>query len=428
MKSTIEKKENNKVTLKIEIDAEKFEEGIQKAYIRNRAKFNIPGFRKGKAPRKIIEINYGKGVFYEDAVNILLPDAYDSAIEEQKLEPVDRPKIDIEQIESGKPLIITAEVTVKPEVELGEYKGIEVEKVEYNVTEEDVMNELKMMQDKNARIIEAEDRPVKKGDILTIDYKGFIGDEQFEGGTAENQTLEIGSGRFIPGFEEQLIGKTKGEEVEINVKFPEEYHAKDLAGKEATFKVNIHEIKEKELPELDDEFAKDVSEVDTLDELKKEIKNKLEKTAKDNEKRENENRVIEKIVENSKVDIPKVMIENQINSELQEFSYRLKIQGIELNQYLELTNTKIEDLREQFREGAEKAVKTELVLEAISKKENIKETEEEIDKEIEEFAKQYGQEVDKFKANIRETDLEYIKMGIIRKKTIDFLVENAKLS
>ncbi|SHH33108.1 trigger factor [Caloranaerobacter azorensis DSM 13643] len=426
MNSEIIKKENYNVTLKIEIDEKKFKEGVQKAYLKNRHKFNIPGFRKGKAPRKIIEARYGEGIFYEDAINIVFPEAYNEAIKQHNLKPVDRPVIDIEQIESGKPVVFTAEVIVKPEVKLGDYKGIEVEKIEYNVTEKDVEDELKSMQERNVRLVEVTDRPAKEGDILTIDYEGYVDGEKFEGGTAYNQILEIGSGKFIPGFEEQLVGKNKDEEFEINVKFPEEYHAKDLAGKDATFKIKIHEIKEKDLPELDDEFAKDVSEFDTLDELKEDIKKRLEKQAKDIEKAERENKVIEKVIEAAEVDIPEVMIDNEVDYQLRNFEFTLRYQGLDLNKYLELTNTKVEDLKEKFRPEAEKTVKTELVLEAIAEKENIKETEEDLDEELKKIADGYGQDFEKFKKNIREEELEYIKEGIIRRKTVEFLVENAK--
>ncbi|KPU27574.1 trigger factor [Caloranaerobacter sp. TR13] len=426
MNSEIIKKENYNVTLKIEVDEKKFKEGVQKAYLKNRHKFNIPGFRKGKAPRAIIEARYGEGIFYEDAINIVFPEAYNEAIKKHNLEPVDRPVIDIEQIESGKPVVFTAEVIVKPEVKLGDYKGIEIEKIEYNVTEKDVEDELKSMQERNARLVEVTDRPAKEGDILTIDYEGYVDGEKFEGGTAYNQILEIGSGRFIPGFEEQLVGKNKDEEFEINVKFPEEYHAEDLAGKDATFKIKIHEIKQKDLPELDDEFAKDVSEFDTLDELKEDIKKRLEKQAKEREKAEKENKVIEKVVEAAEVDIPEVMIENEVDYQVRNFEFTLRYQGLDLNKYLELTNTKIEDLKEKFRPEAEKTVKTELVLEAIAKKENIKETEEDLDEELKKIAEQYGQDFEKFKKNIRQEELEYIKEGIIKRKTAEFLVENAK--
>lgn len=428
MSSTIVKKENNIVTLQIQVDAETFEKGVQQAYTKNRHRFNVPGFRKGKTPRKIIEMNYGEGVFYEDAINIVFPEAYDKAIEEHKLNPVDRPTIDIEEIEKGKPVVFTADVTVKPEVKLGEYKSIEVEKVEYNVTEEDLEKEIKGMQERNARIVDAGHRPVKQGDMLTIDYSGFADGEQFEGGTAQNQPLEIGSGRFIPGFEEQLIGKNKDEEVEVNVKFPEEYHAEDLAGKDAIFKVVIHEIKEKELPELDDEFAKDVSEFDTLEELRNDTMNKLQKQAEAKMKAEQENKVIEKVVEGCEIDIPEVMIEKQIDDDINDFAYRLRYQGLEFEKYLELTGMEIEEIREQFRPNAEILVRTDLVLEAISEKEGIDASEEELNEELESIAKQYNQDVDKFKSSIKDEDLEYIKMGIIKRKTVELLVKEAKLS
>ncbi|KNF07862.1 trigger factor Tig [Gottschalkia purinilytica] len=427
MSSKIEKKEKNQVTLKIEVDAQTFEKGVQSAYNKNKGKFNIHGFRKGKAPRKIIELNYGEGVFYEEAINIIFPEVYEAAIKEHGLDPVARPDLDVEAIEKGKPVVFVVDVTVKPEVNLGDYKGIEVEKVEYNVTDEDVNEELKTIQNRNARIIEAEDRPVKEGDILTIDYSGFVGEEQFEGGTAENQTLEIGSGAFIPGFEEQLVGKNKDEEVEVKVTFPEEYHAENLAGKEAIFKVTIHEIKVKELPELDDELAKDVSEFDTLEELKKDIKVRLEEQAKNKEKVEIENKIIEKACELSEVEIPEAMIERQIDVNVNEFGYRLSYQGLDLSKYLELTGMEFSDFRAQFKEDAEKFVKGDLVIEAIGKKEGIEASEEELNNEIEKLSKQYGQDVDKFTKNLDENDLDYIKMGIIKRKAIDFLVDSAKL-
>lgn len=428
MNSTVEKKENNKVTLKFEVDYKKFDEAVQKAYLKNRGKFNIPGFRKGKVPRTIIESRFGEGVFYEDAINIVLPEAYENAIDENNIEPVDRPDIDIEKLEKNEPVVFTAEVTVKPEVKLGDYKGIEVEKNEYNVSDEDVENELKSMQDRNARLIEVEDRAVEEGDTVTIDYAGYVGEEQFEGGTAENQTLEIGSGQFIPGFEDQLVGKNKGDEIEVNVTFPEDYQAEELKGKESKFDVTIHEIKVKDLPELDDEFAKDVSEFDTLDELKEDIKGKLEEQAKNKEKAELENNVVEKVVENAEVDIPEVMVESQMENEIRNLDYRLRYQGLDLDKYLELTNTKIEDLKEQLKPDAEKMVKGDLVLEAIGKEENIEVSEEDVESELKKYAEQYNQEVDKFKKNLRDEDLDSIKMGIIKTKTVEFLVENAKLA
>lgn len=427
MKSTFLSKEGNKVSLKIEVNVEKFEECVQKSYLKNKGKFNVPGFRKGKVPRKIIEMNYGEGVFYEDAINIAFPEAYDNAIEENNLDPVDRPEVDIEEIEKGKSVIFTVNVTVKPEVKLGQYEGIELEKVEYNVTKDEVEEEIKKIQNQNARIIEADERPIKEGDIVTIDYEGFADDEQFEGGTAQNQNLEIGSGKFIPGFEDQLIGKNREDEVEVKVTFPDEYHADNLAGKDAVFKVKIHEVKQKELPEVDDELAKDVSEFETLEEFKNDIQQRLEKEAEEKQIAENENNAVEKIVENSEVDIPEVMIENQIDNEINNLAYRLQFQGLDINKYLELTNNSIEDLREDMRERAEKAVKADLVLESISKEKGIDATEEEVNQELEKMSKQYNQDIDKLKERLKREDLNYMKQGIIKRKTVEFLVENAKI-
>ncbi|HHV26482.1 trigger factor [Anaerosalibacter bizertensis] len=427
MNAVLEKKENNKATFTIEIGEDKFEKAIQKSYLKNRNRFNIPGFRKGKAPRKIIEMNYGEEIFYEEALNIILPEAYESAIDELELEPVEQPQVDIEELEKGKPVVFKIEVTVKPEVKLGEYKSIEVEKVEYNVKDEDVEKELNSIQEMNARLIDASDREIKDGDILNIDFEGYIDEEKFEGGTAENQQLEIGSNKFIPGFEEQLIGKKKGEEVEVKVNFPEDYFEESLKGKEAIFKVTINEIKEKELPELDDEFAKDVSEFDTLDEFKESIKEKLEKDMKNKEKVEQEGKVIDKVVEVSEVDIPEVMVDNQIQNEMGQLDYSLRMQGLSIDQYFELTNTDIEDFKEQIKPEAEKRVKTELVLEEIAKVEKIEVENEDIDKELEKMAEQYQTEdVEKFKEDMKKGDLEYIKTGIIRDKTIELLMANAK--
>ena len=425
MSSKLEKLEKNVATLEITVSAEKLEEGIAKAYIKNVKKFNIPGFRRGKAPRKLIEKYYGEGIFYEDAINEVCPDAYNQAIEEHNLEPVDRPTIDILEIESGKGIVFKAEVTVKPEVELGQYKGIEVEKKEYNVTDEDVDKELEILRNKNARIIDVTDRPVKMGDITTIDFKGFIDEKQFDGGTAENYKLEIGSGQFIPGFEEQLIGATIDNEVDVNVTFPEDYRAEELAGKPALFKVTVKEIKEKELLPLDDEFAKDVSEFDTLEELKEDIKRKKTEEAERIAKNEYENNVIKKVVENAKVDIPEVMIDNQIESMIRDFDYQLRYQGLDLDSYLKYMNISYEEMKESYKETAEDRVKTQLVMEAITKAENIEVTDEELESEIEKTAKQYNQEIEKFKKTLRERDIEYIKEGLQLQKTIDFLVDNS---
>ncbi len=429
MKAVLEKKENNKVFFNFELEAKAFEGAIQKAYLKNRSRFNIPGFRKGKVPRKIIEMNYGEGIFYEDAINILLPDAYEEAITELDLEPVDTPDIDIEEIEKGQPVLVKVEVDVKPEFKLGDYKSIELEKIEYNVTDEMIEHELKHVQDANARLLDASDREVKEGDIVTIDFEGFVDGEQFPGGTAEGYELTIGSSMFIPGFEEQLIGNKKDEQVEVNVKFPEEYHEETLAGKEAMFKVTIHDIKEKELPELDDEFAKDVSEFDTLEEYKNDIREKLEKEMKNQEEIETENRVIEKALEISEVDIPNGMVETQLDNEIRQFDYRLRTQGLDLEKYLELTGSKIEDLREQLKPAASNRVKVDLLLEAIVKEENIEVTEEDIDEELIKLSEQYGAEdKEEFIADMKKGDLEFIKTGIANGKAVKLLVENAKFN
>ncbi len=428
MSATITKKEKNQVTLEIKVSAEEFEKAVQKSYMKNRGRFNIPGFRKGKVPRKIIEMQYGEGVFYEDAINIALPPAYDKAVEELNLEPVDRPDVDIEKIEKGEDLVFTATVTVKPEVKLGEYKGIEVEKVEYNVTDEDVEKELEAMQNMNSRLINVDDRPVQKDDTVIIDYKGFVDGEQFEGGTAENQTLVIGSGQFIPGFEDQLIGANKGDDVKVNVTFPEEYHSEELAGKEAVFEVKINEIKFKELPELDDEFAKDVSEFDTLDELKKDIKNKIENEAKQKAEEEMRNRVLDKVVENVEVDIPDAMVETEIDNMIRDFDFQLRYQGLDLNNYLKYTNTNIEDLRKQMKDDAYNRVKTSLTLEAIEKELDIEVTDEEVEKELEKMAESHKTTVEKLKESFKTDNFGYLKNTIKTRKTIDFLVENAKIA
>ncbi len=428
MNAVLEKKENNKALFNIEIDAKEFEKAVQGVYLKNRNRFNIPGFRKGKAPRKIIELNYGEGIFYEEALNSLLPQAYDEAIEDLGLEPVDTPEVNVEQLEKGKPVIVEFEVIIKPDVELGDYKGIEIEKPEYNVTEENVDMELKSIQEMNGRIIDAGDRESKEGDILTIDFEGYIDGEQFEGGTAENQDLEIGADKFIPGFEEQLIGKNKGDKVDVNVTFPEDYFEESLKGKDALFKVTIHEIKEKELPILDDEFAKDVSEFDTIEEYKESIRERLEKEAKDKEEMELKNKVVEKVVELSKIDLPEVMVENQINNEINEFDYTLKMQGMDMNQYFNLTNTTVEDFREQVKPVADKKVRADLVLSKIGEVEGIEVSDEDIDKELEKIAKQYNQEdIEQFKENMKKGDLEPIRSGIMRDKTIELLLANVKL-
>ena len=425
MSSVVVKKENNEVTLKIEASAVEFDKAVEKSYHKMKGKFNIPGFRKGKAPRKLIEMQYGEGVFYEEAINELFPVAYEQAIQEHNIDPVDRPAIDIEQIGKGQEFIFTATVTVKPEIKLGEYKGIEVEQIEYNVKEEDVDAEIERLRERNSRLVAVE-RPVKDGDTLIVDYAGFVGEHQFAGGTAEKQTLVIGSGQFIPGFEEQLVGVEIGQEVEVKVTFPEEYHAEDLAGQEAIFKVTVHEIKEKEMPALDDEFAKDVSEHDTLAELKKDLREKQEEAAKNKVERERRDAIVDKAVANAEGDIPEIMVTDEIESMLKDFDRQLQYQGLNLETYLQYANKKVEEIKEQMKEDAYNRVKTQLTLEAIAKEENIEVSEEEVDQEIEKYAKQYNTEVEKFKSSMRPQDYGYMKEGIKIKKAVDFIVQQAK--
>ena len=425
MSSKILKKENNMVTLEFTVSKDDFEKAVNKAYLKVKNNINIKGFRKGKAPRHIIEKIYGKSIFYDEALDIAVQEAYPAAVEELQLDIIDSPKIDVEKFEEGEDLVFKAEVEVMPEVELPQYKGVEVVKTDIKVTDDDIQRELKHIQDKNARIVEVTNRPVQKGDFVTIDYEGFVGEEKFEGGTAENQTLEIGSNSFIPGFEDQLTGKSKGEEVQVKVTFPEDYHAENLRGKEAVFNVKIHEIKAKELPELDDEFAKDVSEFDTLDELKEDIKKKKTEEAEHRALHEFEDSVIKKVVENAQVDIPHVMIDNQIESMIRDFDYQLRYQGLDLESYMKYMNINHEELHESYKDMALDRVKTQLVLEAITKAENIEVSDEELQSEIEKTAKQYNQEADKFKKSLRERDIEYIKDGLVIQKTIDFLVNNS---
>jgi trigger factor len=425
MNSKLEKIEKNIATLEIEVSEEQFEKGIQKAYKKNAGKFNIPGFRKGKAPRAIIERHYGEGIFYEDAINEVCPDAYQEAVKEHNLQPVDRPEVDIVQLEKGKPFIFKAVVTVKPEVILGDYKGIQVEKKEYPITDEDVDKELESMRSASARMVTVEGRPAQKDDMVIIDYKGFIGEEQFEGGTAENQTLVLGSGHFIEGFEDQLIGAKTGDSVEVKVTFPEDYQAERLAGKEAVFQVQVKEIKEKELPDLDDEFAKDVSEFDSLGELKKDLRVKLSERAAHRAKHETEDEVIKKVTELSVIDIPDIMIEKQIDAMVRDFGIQLMYQGLKLEDYLAHYKKSMEEFRDGLKEEAIERVRTQLTLEKISEAEGISDTQEELDKEIEEMAKRYKQQdVEKFKKSLGEDELNYIKESIIVRKTIDFLVES----
>lgn len=423
MKATAEKTEKNSVKLTIEIDAEEFDKSMQKAYLKNRKHITIPGFRKGRAPRKLIEQFYGEAIFYEDAANDIIFSTYDDAVKDTGIEPVSQPEIDIVQIGDGQNFIYSADVTVKPEVELGEYKGIEIEKVEYNVTDDDVEDKISQIREENARLISIEDRPVQEGDRVTLDYKGMIDGEAFEGGSAENASLEIGSDTFIPGFEEQLLGMNIGDEKEINVTFPADYHVEELKGKEAMFKVNLKDIKEKELPELDDEFAKDVSEFDTLDEYKADVKEKLEELAQNNMKAEMENNLLQKIVENANVDIPDPMIDSEIDRQINELDFTLRYQGLSLEQYLTFTGTSMDDIRSQYRDQAYNTVKLGLVLEKIGEVEEIEVDDDDLEKEFERLSEQYGRDVEDIKKDF-EPNVEYIRGNLKTQKTVDFLMDN----
>ncbi|GMB07436.1 trigger factor [Thermolongibacillus altinsuensis] len=426
MSAKWEKLEGNQGVLTVEVDAEKVNESLDAAFKKVVKKVQIPGFRKGKVPRALFEKRFGVEALYQDALDILLPEAYAKAVEETGIEPVDRPEIDIEQMEKGKSLIFKAKVTVKPEVKLGEYKGLEVEKMNDTVTDEDVENELKRLQERHAELVVKEEGKVENGDTVIIDFEGFVDGEAFEGGKAENYSLEIGSGTFIPGFEDQLIGMEPGEEKEINVTFPEEYHAEELAGKPAVFKIKLHEIKTKQLPALDDEFAKDVDEeVETLDALKAKIKERLEKARKEEAEAALRNALVEKAAENAEIDIPSVMITNETDRMLREFEQRLQMQGLNLELYYQFSGQDEAALREQMKEEAEKRVRATLTLEAIAKAENIEVTEEEINKELEEMAKMYNLEVEKLKSMLGS--LEGLKEDLKLRKAIDFLVENSKV-
>ena len=427
MKCKVEKTENaNEVKLELTIEAQKFEEGIKKVYFQSAKYFNIPGFRKGKAPLQIVEKYYGKEIFYEDAFNELAPEVLEEAVKENNLEIVSRPEIDITQIEKGKDLIFTAVMQTKPEVELGKYKGIEIKKIEYNVTDEDIDHELHHMQEHNSRLVNVENRPVEKGDTTVIDFEGFVDGVAFDGGKAEGHELEIGSNTFIPGFEDQVIGMNIDEEKEIKVKFPDEYFSKDLAGKEAMFKVKVHEIKKKELPELDDEFAKDVSEFDTLKELKADIKSKQEKQNEEKAKYETQDAVIKELCKDVKVDIPSGMIEMEIDNMIKDIEQRLSYQGLKLEQYLQMMGKTAEEVKKEYEPQAIEAIKSRLMLEAVIKAEKIEATEDEIVEKMKEMAKNYGKSDDKeFMEN--ENVRKYIKNGLESEKALEFLVKNAKM-
>ncbi|MBB5324601.1 trigger factor [Anoxybacillus tepidamans] len=422
-----EKLEGNEGVLTVEVDAEKVNQGLDAAFKKVVKNISIPGFRKGKVPRSLFEKRFGVEALYQDALDILLPEAYAKAVEETGIEPVDYPQIDVEQMEKGKSLIFTAKVTVKPEVKLGQYKELEVEKLDDTVTEEDVENELKRLQENYAELVVKEDGKIEEGDTAVIDFEGFVNGEPFEGGKAENYSLVIGSGTFIPGFEEQLIGLEAGAEKDIEVTFPEEYHAEALAGKPATFKIKVHEVKTKQLPALDDEFAKDVEEdVETLEQLKEKIRTRLEETRKKEAEAALRDAVVEKAAENAEIDIPEAMVKNETDRMLREFDQRLQMQGLNLNLYYQFSGQDEAALREQMKEDAEKRVRISLTLEAIAKAENIEATDEEVNAELEKMAETYNLTVEKIKELLGSLDL--VKEDVKFRKVVDFLVEHSKVA
>ncbi len=426
MSLKVENLEHNMVKLTIEVSAEEFEEAIKHAYVKNKNKINIHGFRKGKAPQAMIEKMYGAGIFYEDAANELIPKAYDAEIENCDLELVSQPSIDVVQIEKGKPFIFTAEVAVKPEVTLGAYEGVEVPKTEINVTDEEVDAEVDKEREKNSRTVAVEDRGVENGDMIKLDFDGSVDGVAFDGGKAENYDLTVGSGSFIPGFEDQLVGVKTGEEKEVKVTFPEDYHAKDLAGKEAVFKCKVNEIKVKELPEADDEFAQDVSEFDTLAEYKEDLKKKLTERKENAAKNAKEAAAVEAAVANAEMDIPDAMVDGQVRQMANDFARRIQSQGLTVEQYFQFTGMTAEKLMEQMKPEALKRIKNSLVLEAIAAKENFEIAQEKIEEELKKMADAYKMEVDKIKEALGENGLDQMKADLKIQAAVDFIRDKAK--
>ncbi len=426
MSVQVEKLEKNMAKLTIEVSAEELGKAIDKAYQKNKNRISLPGFRKGKAPRHMIEKMYGKEFFYEDAANILIPTAYEKAYDECTEEIVSTPEIDVVQLEAGKPFIFTAEVALKPEVKLGKYKGVKIDKIETDVTEEEIDAAVEKERESNARTILVEDRAVKDGDMTVIDFEGFLDGVAFEGGKGENYPLTIGSGAFIPGFEEQLIGAKIGEEIQLNVTFPEEYQAKDLAGKPAVFQVTVKEIKEKQLPALDDEFAGEVSEFETLAEYREDVKRQLAERKAARAKEEKEEAVIEAVVANAAMDIPEAMIETRQKQAIKDFAQRIQMQGFTLEQYMQFTGMTQEKMKERFKIQAESQIKARLVLEAIASAEKITATEEEYEEQLAKMAESYQMEVDKVKDMISESDKKQLMTDIAVEKALKFAVEKAK--
>ena len=425
MSLQVEKLEKNMAKLTIEVSAEELEKAIQGAYLKQRKNISVPGFRKGKVPRQMIEKMYGVEIFYEDAANALIPEAYAKAYDECEEEIVSQPSIDVVQLEKGKPFIFTAEVALKPEVTLGEYKGLKVDKVSTRVTAKEVDAKLEEEQKKNARTVSVTDRAVQDGDEVVLDFEGFVNGVAFEGGKGENYPLTIGSGAFIPGFEEQLIGAEAEKEVEVNVTFPEEYHSEDLAGKEATFKCTVHEIKVKELPELDDDFASEVSEFDTLEEYKADIKAKIKEQKITDGNRQKEDQAVEKAVANASMEIPEAMIDTQVQQMAQDFAQRMQSQGLTMEQYFQFTGLTAEKMMEELRPQAVKRIETRLVLEAIAKAENIEISDEKFDEELAKMAEMYQMEVDKLKEYMGESEKEQMKADMAVQEAVTLLADNA---
>ncbi len=424
--STYEKISSNKARLSFVVTPEEFEKALQIAYRKMVGRINIPGFRKGKTPRKVIEMQYGEGVFYDEAIDAIFPDLYRAAIAEHDIHPVDRPELDIQKIGNGEGCEFSVEVFVRPDVTLGDYKAIKVEKNVAEVTEDDVKAEVERARNRVARYIDVTDRAVKMDDQIKLDYAGFCGDEQFEGGTAQDQTLVIGSGSFIPGFEDQLVGAEIGKEVEVNVTFPTEYHAENLAGKEATFKCTVHSIQEKEMPELDDEFAKDVSEFDTLDAYKADIREKLVKRAEDTAEQQFENECVEKLVEGMEVEIPEAMIEDMVEDLMREMETTMMYQGFNMEMFCKYTGQTIEQIREQRKPEAENRVKATLALEALRRAENVEASEEDIDEAMKEYTESRQKSLEEYKATMSEGEKSYFTELANTRKTLDVLKNYAK--
>ena len=422
----VEQLGNSMVKVTLEISPEQFEKAMEIAYNKNKKQISVPGFRKGKAPRKMVEKMYGKEIFYEDAINAVLPEMYDEAVKELNLDVMSRPEVSVDSIEEGKPVVVTCEVAVKPEVTLGEYKGLEVEAEDATVTEEDVNAEIERIANRNARMVEVTDRAAQMDDILTIDFEGFMDGVAFAGGKGENHDLKLGSHSFIDTFEDQLVGKNVGDECEVNVTFPAEYHQKDLAGKPAMFKVAVKAIKFNEVPEINDEFVKEVSEFDTLDEYKADTKKTLEERKAKQVEESRKAKLLSKVVETSTMDMPEPMVLEQCDQMINNFAQTLRYQGMDMQKYMEMTGSTIDTMRQSVRSEAERRLKESLVLEAIAKAENLEATDEDVEKELETMASMYGMEVEKLKAAVTEAETESIKGELKTKKALEFIAENAK--